>query len=491
MLDSLRKIFSLRTRFLIATTSIILAMALSYGVIAMVGYLVGFNKTMYSTLRNESKLFYNSIRLCKDKTTVCFPDKFSIIHDSLILVYNNKSQIIWRQENKPSIEKLIQPNWLKKEGLYEYEDYLEMDNLTFSAISNNNKQENNNYDNKEVVKKKLSRYSVAVTIYPKDNYLPELTIVVVDLIPQDIQPSDKIWIWFIYALIINLILVIPFIWFAAEWSLNPIKSLISQMNSIEKGERERLDDNSPYELKGLIQNLNALLNIEQQRYTKYRTTLSDLAHSLKTPLAVLQFTMRSFRLDKQVTLQHAEAIILEQIDRISQQIGYYLHRANLYDNNNLVMKKISSVPILLDNLIHALAKVYQHKGVNITLDISPEMTWFGERIGFMEVLGSILDNAYKYCVQFIKVTALTGEDCITIIVDDDGPGIPPDKRDIVFKRGSRENTLRPGQGLGLSIAVDIVTQQYDGSISIDDSSLGGARVSVTFKNQHAMNHSHQ
>ena len=93
-----------------------------------------------------------------------------------------------------------------------------------------------------------------------------------------------------------------------------------------------------------------------------------------------------------------------------------------------------------------------------------------------------MENACKYCLEFVEVTAIVGQDSLTLIVDDDGPGVPESKRSLIFVRGQRADTLRPGQGLGLSIAVDII-DQYDGEITICDSPLGGARLAVTFRQQ--------
>ena len=174
--------------------------------------------------------------------------------------------------------------------------------------------------------------------------------------------------------------------------------------------------------------------------------------------------------------------MLEQIGRISQQVGYYLHRASSQGDENLMLREIASVPSILDSLSSALHKVYQNKGVSITVDISPEITWLGQPNDFMEVMGNIMENACKYCLEFVEVTALAGHDSLTIFVDDDGPGVPESKRSLIFMRGQRADTLRPGQGLGLSIAVDII-DQYDGEIIISDSPLGGARVAVTFRQQ--------
>ncbi|WP_323870774.1 two-component system sensor histidine kinase PhoQ [Xenorhabdus doucetiae] len=481
MLKFSEKPFSLRTRFLMATAAIILALTLSYGIVAIAGYLVSFDKTSYSILRSQSNLFFTLARWENNKLEILVPKDFSMNYRSLALIYDNEGNVLWRQNNVPELERMIDPDWLKKDGLYTLEAYFKEKGDFFY-----NPTATPNQDNAEKAKNDkdvLLTYSVAVNIYPATGKLPAMTIVIIDTIPQDVQESAKVWEWFGYVLIANLLLIIPLIWLAADWSLRPIKSLITQISSLENGEREKLDENPPTELKGLVRNLNNLLFNERKRYAKYHTTLSDLTHSLKTPLAVLQSTLRSMRPPQKLTIEQAEPIMLEQIDRISQQIGYYLHKANMRSDYSLLLRQISSVPILLDGLISALTKVYQHKGIKITLDVSPEVTWLGEKNDFLEVMGNILDNACKYGLKFVKVTATMGENAVTIIVDDDGLGVPPDKREMIFQRGLRADTLRSGQGLGLSIASEIV-EQYEGEISIDDSPLGGARVSVIFRAQH-------
>ena len=193
------------------------------------------------------------------------------------------------------------------------------------------------------------------------------------------------------------------------WSLRPIKALVNQVGELENGERDQLDENPPSELRGLVRNLNILVRNERQRYTKHRTTLSDLTHSLKTPLAVLQSTLRSLLSGKQTTIEEAEPIMLDQIGRISQQIGYYLHRASINSGQTVLTREIHSVPALLDSSVVALNKVYQRKGVAITLDISPEVTFMGEKNDFMEVMGNVLENACKYCLEFVEITSLHSE----------------------------------------------------------------------------------
>lgn len=178
----------------------------------------------------------------------------------------------------------------KKEGLYEIDtDIGETRQLLQNNPEFNSKLDDMNHNDEPLT------HSVSVNQYGATENLPPLTIVVVDTLPQDLQKTGLVWEWFGYVLLANLILVIPLLWLAAYWSLRPIKSLVSQISSLEKGEREMLDENPPNELRGLVRNLNNLLTNERKRYSKYRTTLSDLTHSLKTPLAVLQSTLRSLR----------------------------------------------------------------------------------------------------------------------------------------------------------------------------------------------------
>jgi two-component system sensor histidine kinase PhoQ len=198
---------------------------------------------------------------------------------------------------------------------------------------------------------------------------------------------------------------------------------------------------------------------------------------------VLQTTLRSLRNGKEMSIEKAEPIMLEQISRISQQIGYYLHRATLRSEHLILVREIHSVPALLDSLCSALNKVYQRKGVVLTLDISPEITFIGEKNDFMEVLGNVIDNACKYCLEFVEISAVHTENELVILVEDDGPGIAENQRELIFKRGQRADTLRPGQGLGLSLASEII-EQYDGKILIGDSELGGASMRICFGQQY-------
>lgn len=461
-----------------ATVGVILALSLSYGIVAVVGYTISFEKTTFNLLRGESNLFFSLARWRDNKLSVSAPPALELNISTLVLIYDSQRNILWRQRHVPELESHIEKHWLEKTGFYE----LDTGAKVSSAVLGNNPKIQDQLKKYDANDASALTHSVSVNIYPVTPKLPELIIVVVDTIPQELQPSDLVWEWFSYVLFANLLLVMPLLWLAANWSLVPLKALIQQVSQLEKGEREQLDEHPPRELRGLVRNLNILLRNERQRYTKYHTTLADLTHSLKTPLAVLQSTLRSLRSSEQITIEQAEPIMLEQIGRISQQIGYYLHRASIRSEYNVLMREIHSVPALLDSLCCALNKVYQRKGINLMLDISPEVAYMGEKNDFLEVMGNILENACKYCLEFVEITALYAENQLTIAIDDDGPGIPEKVRELIFQRGQRLDTLRHGQGLGLSVATEII-EQYQGKISIANSPLGGARVLVTFRNQ--------
>ncbi|OON40657.1 sensor protein PhoQ [Izhakiella australiensis] len=470
--------FSLRARFLLATAVIVLVLSLAYGMVAVVGYVVSFDKNGYRIMRGESNLVYSLAQWRDGKLTIAHPQGFNLNFPTLIFIYNDQGQLLWQQRSVPDIRNKIQPEWLKKSNFYE----IDTTNQTSREALGNNADAQNQITAYDDDGNDTFTHSVAVNRYRATGRLPALTIVVIDSMPQELQHSDVVWSWFSYVLLLNLLLVVPLLWLAANWSLRPIGVLASQVRELETGQRETLDPQPPRELRGLVRNLNLLLENERKRYTRYRTTLADLTHSMKTPLAVLQSTLRALRGGKTLSIEQAEPVMLEQISRISHQIGYYLNRATMQADHSVLKRELHSVPALLDSLCSALNKVYQRKGVDLTLDISPEITFIGERNDFMEVMGNVLDNACKYCLEFVEISARQDGDTLCLIVDDDGPGIPESKRDIIFQRGQRVDTMRPGQGLGLAVAREIL-EQYQGDIQISAAALGGARMEVYFHRQ--------
>lgn len=472
---------SLRVRFLLATAAVVLVLSLSYGMVALVGYSVSFDKTTFRLLRGESNLFYTLASWQNNRFSIELPENLNLQSPSLALIYDENGKLLWAQRDVPWLINRVQTEWLNANGFHEIEADVDATRL---LLGNDRKAQQQLTAFREDDDDREMTHSVAINLYPATAHMPQLTIVIIDTIPIELKRSYQVWSWFIYVLAANLLLVIPLLWLAARWSLRPIEALAGEVRELEEHHRERLNPETTRELTSLVRNLNRLLKSERERYDKYRTTLTDLTHSLKTPLAVLQSTLRSLRSEK-LSVSEAEPVMLEQISRISQQIGYYLHRASMRGGSMLLSRELHPVAPLLDSLTSALNKVYQRKGVDITLDISPEISFVGEQNDFMEVMGNLLDNACKYCLEFVEVSAHQLDDKLHIVVEDDGPGIPASQRDLVFDRGQRADTLRPGQGVGLSVAREIV-EQYEGQILASESPLGGARMEVIFARQQAM-----
>lgn len=374
---------------------------------------------------------------------VDIPENLNMESPTVTLIYDEQGKLLWAQRDVPWLAKRIQPEWLKRNGFHEIE--ADVDSSSMLLRNNHEIQEQLDAIREQGDDSEMT-HSVAINLYPATSKMPQLSIVVVDTIPVEPGRSYMVWSWFVYVLAANLLLVIPLLWVAAWWSLRPIESLAKEVRELEEHHREKLNPNTTRELTRLVSNLNRLVRSERERYDKYRTTLTDLTHSLKTPLAVMQSTLRSLRGEK-ISVDEAEPVMLEQISRISQQIGYYLHRASMRSGGTLLSRELHPIAPLLDSLTSALNKVYQRKGVNISLDISPEITFVGEQNDFMEVMGNVLDNACKYCLEFVEVSVRqTTDSHLHILVEDDGPGIPQSQRRAVFDRGQRADTLRPGQG---------------------------------------------
>ncbi len=419
-----------------------------------------------------------SIPLAKwenNKLHVELPENIDKQSPTMTLIYDENGQLLWAQRDVPRLMKMIQPDWLKSNGFHEIEADVNDTSLLLSgdhSIQQQLQEVREDDDDAEMT------HSVAVNVYPATSRMPKLTIVVVDTIPVELKK-------FLYGLELVYLCALSQSAVSDPAAVGrrlveftpPSKPSAKEVRELEEHNRELLNPATTRELTSLVRNLNRLLKSERERYDKYRTTLTDLTHSLKTPLAVLQSTLRSLRSEK-MSVSDAEPVMLEQISRISQQIGYYLHRASMR-GGTLLSRELHPVAPLLDNLTSALNKVYQRKGVNISLDISPEISFVGEQNDFVEVMGNVLDNACKYCLEFVEISARQTDEHLYIVVEDDGPGIPLSKREVIFDRGQRVDTLRPGQGVGLAVAREI-TEQYEGKIVAGESMLGGARMEVIF-----------
>lgn len=258
-----------------------------------------------------------------------------------------------------------------------------------------------------------------------------------------------------------------------NWGLKPLGALALDLEAIESGQQDGLTAVYPDELTGVTRNLNILISSERTQREKYRTTMADLAHSIKTPLAILKNSANEISRGGDTT--EVAATIDHEVKRMDEIVAYQLERA-MSDASSVIKRSIEVEPILM-RLQAAMSKVYPDTAIE--LDVTPA-TFFGDERDLMELLGNLTDNACKYGRATVLITAQPlNESGVEILVEDDGPGIPVELRDQVLERGARMDSRAQGQGIGLAVVNEIVAR-YGGEISIGKSKRGGAGITVRF-----------
>ncbi len=261
--------------------------------------------------------------------------------------------------------------------------------------------------------------------------------------------------------------------------LAPVRRLEREIHEVEEGRAEGLGGGYPRELRGVARHLNALLVGERKRVARYRDTLGNLAHSLKTPLAVMRSALPVGTVPAGAPRESVPSdAIGTEIDRMTDIIEHQLKRAAASGGAILGQAPVPVAPMAAE-LRLALLKVYARKDLSLELVIAPDSQFLGDRGDLMEMLGNLLDNACKWCRQRVRLTVTVDpnaavRDNMTLSVEDDGPGISEENRARILERGVRTDETVPGHGLGLAMVRDTV-ELYGGALSVETSSLGGAR----------------
>lgn len=255
-----------------------------------------------------------------------------------------------------------------------------------------------------------------------------------------------------------------------RWGLRPLRTVARELEAIEAGRKERLERDYPQELGRLTDNLNALLAHERAQQTRYKNALADLAHSLKTPLAVLRGLASEGGCGG-----GSDRLLEDQVARMDSIVQYQLQRA--VTKGRSALTRPVAVRAVVDRITATLDKVYREKGVAVEHDIAADALFRGAEGDLMEMLGNLLDNAYKWCRHRVRVSARCGDGALTLSVDDDGPGLDPRALELVVERGGRADESVPGHGIGLAVVREIA-QAYGGAVSFAASPLGGASVQV-------------
>ena len=259
--------------------------------------------------------------------------------------------------------------------------------------------------------------------------------------------------------------------------LRPLRQIETEIGAIEEGQRASLSDEYPTELAGVARNMNLLIDSERARSNRYRHTLDNLAHSLKTPLAA----MRALLSDR----DHAKfsGRFNEQIDRMDEIVRYQLRKPGASVADNLVLAPVQ-VAREVNRLVDGLHKVYRDKHPSIDVEIGDDISFRADSGDFLELVGNLLDNACKWCDGRVRITIRSGSvdraamGGMILVVADDGPGIPEVAAEALLQRGTRLDESIPGHGIGLAIVKDIA-RAYGGDLTIDKSDLGGAEITVT------------
>lgn len=282
-----------------------------------------------------------------------------------------------------------------------------------------------------------------------------------------------LWSWLIG---VSIVLLITF-WTVIRWSLRPLRQAAEEIVSIEQGKKTKIEGTYPTELKALTANLNALIKSNHEHLVRHRNALSDLAHSLKTPLALMRSASQSYT-DGNSQLNQA---IGQQTNHMQQIIDYQLQRAAT--SGRIPLAKPISVEGIVTKIVSTMSKVYAGKKVNCVVQIDKPCLFLGDESDLFEILGNLIDNAYKWCKKSVRITARVNESCktdrcFTLIVEDDGPGIDKEIAENVTERGVK-SSRKPGTGIGLAIVEDIV-DAYQGEFQIGKSQLGGACFELRF-----------
>lgn len=260
--------------------------------------------------------------------------------------------------------------------------------------------------------------------------------------------------------------------------MSPINQLRHRLAAVHRGVEARVAGSYPAEVQPLVDDLNALLDERERRVARAVARAGDLTHGLKTPLAVLAHEAQQARAAGQGPLA---AAIDQQIDRMRRQIDYHLVHARSAAASTSPAAR-ASIAASAEGLTRALQRLHAERGVRIEIEAPASHAFRGQRDDLDEMLGNLLDNACNWARTRVRLTCSKEGEQIVITVDDDGPGIAPSMRQAVLQRGVRADEAARGSGLGLAIVRDLA-EIYGGSISLEESPMGGARARLTLPAQ--------
>jgi signal transduction histidine kinase len=253
-------------------------------------------------------------------------------------------------------------------------------------------------------------------------------------------------------------------------ALVPFGRLRQELSRLQDGSAERIEGKYPSEVQPLVNDLNSLLEHRERIARRALAKAGDLAHGLKTPLAVLAQEAEQLHAAGQ---HESAATIGVQIERMRRQVDYQLTQARASSAGNVASARCG-VLISVEGLVRTLEKLYAARALKIEVDVAAALVVRGQREDLDEMLGNLLDNACKWAKSRVAVKSEQDGTMVVVTVDDDGPGLPVAMREQVMRRGVRADEAAPGSGLGLAIVRELA-QLYEGTITLEHSPLGGLR----------------
>ncbi|WP_070963084.1 ATP-binding protein [Vibrio sonorensis] len=290
----------------------------------------------------------------------------------------------------------------------------------------------------------------------------------IDKAPLTKTLSDVVGqLWIILVMLFAGVLI--FVELQIRWSLKPLNTMQKELNALRDGTQSRLDQHYPKEIAPVVRNLNALLFHYQELLSRARQHAGNLSHALKTPLSVLKNEAAMLDSDTQ-------SKITPSLEQLQQHIDYHLGRARMAGAMNIL--SVKSTPALrVDAISQAFDKVYAHRNITLVNELDSDLEVAVESADLDEMLGNLLENAYKWGHSLIRVYAVITKDSVTLVIEDDGEGIPDSQLERVLERGIRLDETVSGTGLGLNI-VSEMAHSYRGALTLETSASGGLKANL-------------
>jgi signal transduction histidine kinase len=260
------------------------------------------------------------------------------------------------------------------------------------------------------------------------------------------------------------------------FGLQPMSRLRTALAAMKSGKAEKLPRNFPAEVQPLVDDLSGMIELNKEMLQRARAQAGNLAHGLKTPLAILADEAHRLSARGQ---GEAAAVIAQQSQRMQRQIDYQIARARAAASRSMP-GAIAPVAQTAQPIVSAMKRLYAAKALRFVVSIPEQLAVQCDPMDLGEMLANLIDNACKWGAQEVRISAAEESRAgpVAIIIEDDGPGLPPEAMDVVFRIGERLDEQVPGSGLGLPIVQDLA-RLYGGAIRLERAGGGGLRAILT------------